>query len=113
MRVSGEDIVKAIMERVALIRHKMGKVGSSFKTIESLTLTAPIKNSKGARFALQFHIPNLRQIRGQVQSAKQFLKIGVQVTKLMLQVNFNFEKSVTPKQQTESPLVQAYESMLA
>lgn len=65
LRVTGEDIVTGIMERVAQIRSKMAQVGSSFKTIERLELTAPIRNSSGARLALEFSISNLRQIRGQ------------------------------------------------
>ena len=52
MKVSGEDIIKGIMNRVQQIRDKMAQVGSNLKTIERLDLCTPIKNSIGARFAI-------------------------------------------------------------
>ena len=46
---------------------------------------------------------------------KQFLKIGVQVTKIVLQVCFNFDLLgvAAPKVQSQSPLVQLYDEMFS
>ena len=64
------------MQRICDIRAKMSQVGSNMKLLDKITVTAPIKNSANARFALQFHIANLRQIRGSINSVKHFLKVG-------------------------------------
>ena len=105
-----------LMDRISQIRDKMSQVGSNMKHLDKLTVTAPIANSVGSRFALQFHISSMRQIRGQACSTKQYLKVGAQVTKIFLQVGCNFDgPSTLPKQclvkQKPSLLAQTYRAM--
>ena len=103
-RVRGEDIAAGLMQRICDIRNKMSQVGSNMKTIERITVTAPIQNSANARFALQFNIANLKQVRGSINSVKHFLKVGAQVLKIYMQVACNYESSLPqrfiPKQKT-------------
>lgn len=91
LRVRGEDIAMALMQRISDIRSKMSQVGNNMKLLERITVTAPILNSAKARFALQFKIANLKQIRGSINSVKHFLKVGAQVHKIFMQVACNFE----------------------
>ena len=48
----GEDITYGLMKRINGIREKMSQVGSNMKTLDRLTVTAPIENSTGVRIAL-------------------------------------------------------------
>ena len=91
IRVRGEDIAAGLMKRISEIRGKMSQVGSNMKLLERITVTAPIQNSANARFALQFKIANLKQIRGSINSVRHFLKVGAQVLKIYTQVACNFD----------------------
>lgn len=60
IQVRGVDIVEGLMARIEQIRGKMALVGSTMKQLERLSVTVPIINDQGARFALQFYIGNLK-----------------------------------------------------
>ena len=90
------------MARIEQIRGKMAQVGSTMKQLERLSVTVPILNSQGARFALQFNIGNLKQIRGAAPSIKQFLKVGAQISKIYVQVGLSFRQQSLPR--TVAPL---------
>ncbi len=60
--VSGQDIFEAITDRVADIKKQVKQVGC-LSLIEKLTLTAIVKVHHGMRFAVEFTINELKQLR--------------------------------------------------
>ena len=88
--VTGQDIFQAITDRVADIKKQLKQVGS-LSSIDKLTLTAIVKVHHGIRFAVEFTINELKQLRNTKQLSSFILKSNAEIKRVFVQACFNFD----------------------